>query len=210
MYQVDEIWEDIQMKIYKLPSVFAAAFILVTPALCPGAEVDELKARVSALEERLASLEKSVAPLIAKAEAEQIRASRQDSETYTRDELRAIESLYQVANKKWRSKEAQNSLRTLVQKYDKANRTGCAILYLGQMSTGNEKIEHLKRAIEQFGDCFYGDGVQVGAYARFLLGHTYLESDKPEEAERLFKEIRENYSDAIDHRGNLLSGLIPE
>ena len=98
----------------------------------------------------------------------------------------------------------------LVDKYDKANRTGCAILYLGQMTSGEEKAEHLKTAIEQFSDCFYGNGVQVGAYARFLLGHLYLDTDKPEQAKELFDQIKKDYPAAIDHRGNPLLAMLPE
>ncbi len=201
------------MKTRKLSLVFFLAFFLQSTAICSASELEELKAQVAALEARLALLEKSLKPLIAEAEIEQLRTpqrirarkrTRQDATNYTQAERREIESLYQVANKKWGTQEAQDSLRTLVEKYDKANRTGCAILYLGQMSQGKEKIEHLKRAIEQFGDCFYGDGVQVGAYARFLLGQVHLEGDSPEEAKKLFDELRDDFPGAIDHRGNLL------
>lgn len=207
------------MKTCKFLLAFFAVLALTPSVLCSASELEKLKAQVVALEARLTLLEKSLNPLIAKAEVEQLRTSqqirarkrmRQDAANYTQDERREIESLYQVANKKWRTQEAQNSLRTLVKKYDKANRTGCAILYLGQMSQGKEKIEHLKRAVEQFGDCFYGDGVQVGAYARFLLGQVYLEGDSPEKAKKLFDELRDNFPGAIDHRGNLLVSHLPE
>ncbi len=212
-------YENLPMKTDKLPSIFFTAWLLASPALCSASELDELKARVAALEARLTSLVKSLQPSIAKAKTEQLRAAqqlrarkrmRQDSTNYTRDELRSIESLYQVANKQWGTEQARESLRTLVQKYGKANRTGCAILYLGQMSHGKEKIQHLQHAIEQFGDCFYGDGVQVGAYARFLLGQDYLSHNQPRKAKKRFDEIRDQYPDAIDHRGNSLVALLPE
>ena len=135
---------------------------------------------------------------------------RQDAKTYSAQERQEIESLYQVANKKWKTQEARNSLKMLVDKYNKANRTGCAILYLGQMNRGDEQLGYFKQAIADFSDCFYGDGVQVGAYARLLLGQVYLRNGNTELAKTLFDEIRKDYPDSIDHRGNSLVGKLPQ
>lgn len=131
----------------------------------------------------------------------------QDRKTYTQQDLKEIESLYQIANKQWNSPEAQESLKKLTDKYAKANRTGCALLYLGQMASGEEKEKYLKRAVDEFSDCWYGDGVQVGAYARFYLANYYQESGKKAEASTLFDEIRKDYPDAIDHKGRLLADM---
>ena len=189
------------------------------PAFGLASETAQLEERITTLEARIVALEKSLAPLIEKAKREQLLESQQrqarermrrDAENYSRNELREIEKLYQVANKKWRSVEARQSLQQLVQKYDQANRTGCAILYLGQMSEGEEKVKYLKRAIDQFGDCYYGDGVQVGAYARYLLGYYYQSHDRQEQAEEMFEEIRRSFSNAVDHRGNSLLAQLPE
>lgn len=133
---------------------------------------------------------------------------RKDLESYSQDELREIETLYQVANKQWRSEEGKESLRKLISKYSAANRTGCALLYLGQMSTGDEQINYLKQAIENFSDCFYGDGVQVGAYARFVLWYRYRNDGEQEKAEKLAEEIKTDYPDAIDHRGRNIVALL--
>jgi len=207
------------MRIGKISLAALIVFLLVAPKVSSAVEVDELNARIEGLEKRLASLEKSLLPLIEKAERESQLAlqqqqarlrMRKDADNYSRNELQEIEKLYQVANKKWGTKEAQESLQKLVEKYDKANRTGCAILYLGQMSKGDDQVKHLQQAIEDFDDCFYGDGVQVGAYARFMLGHVYLKGDKLQEAEKLFDELREGYAGAIDHRGNLLLAMLPK
>ena len=131
------------------------------PASGLASETAQLEERITTLEARIVALEESLAPLIEKAKREQLLESQQrqarvrmrsDADNYSRNELREIEKLYQVANKKWRSAEARQSLQQLVEKYDQANRTGCAILYLGQMSEGEEKVKHLKRAIDQFGD----------------------------------------------------------
>jgi uncharacterized protein YdaT len=130
---------------------------------------------------------------------------RQDSEIYSREDLKKIESLYQVANKKGlSSEEAEKSLKELLSKYKKANRTGCALLYLGQMGDGDEQIKYLQLAIDEFGDCFYGDGVQVGAYARFILSGCYSQRGEKEKAAKLIEEIKSNYPDAIDHKGRSL------
>jgi tetratricopeptide (TPR) repeat protein len=147
------------------------------------------------------------------AEKQQRRARERmgrDAEIFSDSERGEIESLYQIANKKWKTPEAKESLKKLVEKYKSANRTGCAILYLGQMSRGEEKIAYLKQAIANHDDCFYGDGVQVGAFARFLLAHAYRQAGNAEMADSLFDEIREDYKDAIDHSGNSLVAQLPQ
>ena len=173
--------------------------------------------RVADLEKRVSKLEEIVKPIIAQQNAQKQREllgskARErmilDSEVYSQDELREIESLYQVANKKWGSDEGVKSLEQLISKYKKANRTGCAVLYLGQMNKGDEQIGYLKRAIEEFSDCYYGDGVQVGAYARFMLAGVYLRKGKKEEAMKLLEEIKTDFPDAIDHRGRSLVEII--
>lgn len=138
------------------------------------------------------------------------KRTAEDRKTYTPDQLREIEQLYQVANKQWRSQEAKESLKTLIAKYPKANRTGCALLYMGQMSSSEEKENYLKQAIKDFGDCFYGDGVQVGAYARYHLGYYYQSTGKSKEAQQLFNEIRKDYPTAITHKGKLLVDSLPK
>jgi hypothetical protein len=176
-----------------------------------------LEQRVAELEKEVAELKASLAPVIEKAKTEEIVARqrnaartrmRKDAEIYSSDELKEIENLYQVANKNWRTDEGKDSLKKLISKYDKANRTGCALLYLGQMSEGDEQVKYLKQAIENFSDCYYGDGVQVGAYARYYLAHHYRKSDESEKAAALFAELAELYPDAINHKGKLLSTLI--
>ena len=134
--------------------VVLLVFIVATSALAHDrARLEALEKRVQQLEERVAALASSTAPAVAKATAEQrvneqrTRARermRKDASVYSRDQLREIESLYQVANRKWQSQEGKDSLKQLIEKFDKANRTGCALLYLGQMSKGEEmnKVRH--------------------------------------------------------------------
>ena len=133
---------------------------------------------------------------------------RKDRAIYTTEQRREIETLYQVANKQWRSVEGKDSLKALIEKYDKANRTGCALLYLGQMSKGKEREEYLLEAINGFSDCFYGNGVQVGAYARYYLAYYYKENGQEEEAKEMFREIASRYPNAVNHKGRFLADLI--
>lgn len=76
------------------------------------------------------------------------------------------------------------------------------------MSTGDEQIEYLQQAIDSFSDCFYGDGAQVGAYARFVLLCRYHRDGGKEKTDRLAEEIRTGYSNAIDHRGRKIVDLL--
>jgi hypothetical protein len=133
-----------------------------------------------------------------------VRRTTQDQEKYTQQQLRDAEQLYAVANQKWGTPEAKESLQTMIQKYSDINRTGCAVLYLAQMSQGDERAHYLQECIDKYNDCFYGDGVQVGAYARFLLAGDYKNQGETEKAKALFVEIKSKYADAIDHGGDLL------
>jgi hypothetical protein len=72
------------------------------------------------------------------------------------------------------------------------------------MSKGEDRAKGLQNCIDEYNDCFYGDGVQVGVYARFLLAQDYKSQGDMEKAKALFDEIKSKYADAIDHGGNLL------
>jgi TolA-binding protein len=197
-------------------------------------QIQELQAHVKRLEARLAELERKVAPMLARQggggggaegaaepaaqnaqallQKNQIKARermRADLKKHKQDELRKAEELYQVANKNWRSEEAKQSLQQMVEQFPDINRTGCAVLYLGQYATGEERERLLTDAAEKYGDCYYGNGVQVGAYARFLLGLYYQENSQADKAKKLFDEIRTKYADATDHRGRSLVAQIP-
>lgn len=130
-----------------------------------------------------------------------------DRQHYQPAEIAEIEALYQVANKNWRSDEARASLKKLLDKFDKSNRTGCATLYMGQMSTGAERLEYLTRAVEKFSDCYYLDGCQVGGYGRLVLGVTLWENGEKDKARARFDEIRRDYAGAIGHRGDLITEM---
>ena len=190
---------------------------LVLMCLAPIARADddqaktiaELQAKVASLEKRVAELEKMLAPMQADARQRALRSlfekrMEQDAKKYKPDQLREAEQMYQVMNKNWRSDEGKAALAKMIEKYPDVNRTGCAELYLGQVSDGDDKVQHLQTAIDKHSDCIYGDGVQVGAYARYLLALYYKQQSDNAKANSLFDQIRKDYPDAIDHSGRLL------
>jgi hypothetical protein len=97
----------------------------------------------------------------------------------------------------------------MIKKYPDINRTGCAMLYVAQKSQGDARTQYLQTCIEKFNDCFYGDGVQVGVYARFLLAGDYLLAGQSEKAAALYRDITTKYPDAVDHSENRLVDKIP-
>ena len=162
---------------------------------------------------KVSQLEKLMAPVKAQqtAQARQtaLRAKfnqemAQDRQKYSREQLADAERLYQVANQKWGTLEASNSLQEMIQKYPDIDRTGCAVLYVAQMSQGGDRTLYLQDCIDKYNDCFYGDGVQVGVYARFLLAQDYQKNRETQKAKALLDEIKTQYPGAVDHGGNLL------
>ena len=132
----------------KTTGMIATALVVLLGWTCAAQSQDELKQKVHELEKRVAKLEAGLGPVLARIAREQAveeqrlkaRARmRQDSEVYSREALSKIEGLYQIANKKWGSEAGKESLKQLVSHYDKANRTGCALLYLG----GDRRIQWL-------------------------------------------------------------------
>ena len=69
---------------------------------------------------------------------------------------------------------------------------------------------YLKTAIKDHGDTWYGNGVQVGAFARAQLATYYAASGKVDEAKKLAREVVERFPGAVDHRGRALADLLRE
>ena len=193
-------------------------------------QLRQLRERVQQLEERLAKAEAELAAARASTAAAQEQAagqqqddaaatreqidaqrnkararSRQDAKNYQPEQLAEAEQLYQVANKNWRAPEAIVSLKQMIEKYPDVNRTGCAVLYLGQMSEGDTREEYLKRAVEKHSDCYYFNGVQVGGYGRYLLALYYHDLGRTDEAKKLLQELISKYPDALTHRQQRLA-----
>ena len=191
------------------------ALLMLATALPPLAAQED-----PAVRERSSELEKKItetgAPAASDRKLERMREDNkadakkraaEDSRHYKPAEQQEIESLYQVANKNWRTDEARESLKKLLDKYDKSNRTGCATLYMGQMSNGKDRLEYLTRAVEKFSDCYYLDGCQVGGYGRFVLALTLWESGEKDKARALLGELKTKYKNATDHSGRPMSQI---
>lgn len=134
---------------------------------------------------------------------------RQDREKYSAEQLKDAEDLYQIANKDWRSDGARAALKAMIEKYPDINRTGCAVLYMGQMSRDAGEAEHrFRQAIDDYSDCWYLNGAQVGGLARLYLAGKYAREGRLDEAGKLLDEIEQDYPNAIDHRGRLLSSHV--
>jgi hypothetical protein len=176
-------------------------------------DVAQLTQRVFQLEKQVREMSQLLEPLKAQQAIDNRRKTFrerfekkvvEDQQKYSSEQLRDAEKLYQVANQNWGSPEALQSLQAMIQKYPDINRTGCAILYVAQNSQGEERTKYLQDCIEKYNDCFYGDGVQVGVYARFLLAGDHRSKGDEKKAEALYNEIRTRYANAVDHSGKLL------
>jgi hypothetical protein len=132
----------------------------------------------------------------------------QDTARFSNAELERIEALYQPANRNVASPEALRGLLTLLEQFPNSNRAGCARLYLAQTSSVKEAEAHLRSAIATCTNCWYGDGVQVGALARYQLAALLVRSGRASEAEPLQAELRTFFADAVDHSGAILVDLL--
>jgi len=128
----------------------------------------------------------------------------QDRAKYAPDQLRKAENLTGVADQGYGTAEGSNTCQTIIRDYPDSNRAGCAMLYLAQMAEGEERAQDFQQCIDKYNDCFYGDGVQVGVYAKFQLAEDYQSQGETAKAKALFDEIKTKYPKAIDHTGTLL------
>jgi hypothetical protein len=177
-------------------------------------DVEQLKQKVAQLEKQVREIAQLLEPLKTQQAAESRRKAlrpkfekrmAQDREKHTPEQMHEAENLMRMADQQWGSAEANQSCQTLIRKYPGLDRAGCAMLYIAQMSRGDDRAKYLQNCIEKYDDCFYGDGVQVGAYARFLLAADYRSKGEGEKATALYTELKSKYPDAIDHNGRLLA-----
>ncbi len=183
-----------------LPALFVMALATLHPTAA-SAKPKEKDAPVSA-----AQLERIREKNVRKAR-EKMAA---DSKEYRRDDYTRLEELYQKGNANPRTPENQVFLKQVVEKFPKSNRAGCAALYLGRYTKGDEQEKYLELAIEKFSDCYYGDGTNVGGYARFILGMMKHQAGKQSAAKKLFEELRKDYADTTDHGGRMVVESLPE
>lgn len=143
-----------------------------------------------------------------KRKAEEMMA--RDSRVVSARDMSDLEQTYQIANRNSRSPEAIEALKKVLEKYPKSNRAGCAALYLGRWTQGEDREKYLKLAIDQYSKSYYLDGTSVGGSARLILGHLYKQAGKEVEANKLFEEIRKDYADAQGHLGELIVEQLPK
>ena len=98
----------------------------------------------------------------------------------------------------------QRAYATLIQRFAKSNRAGCAALYLARVATGDDQKAKLQQAIRDYNDAWYGDGTQVGPYARTLLALQLKKAGDIDGARRLAAEVATYTPDAVEHQGRSL------
>jgi regulator of replication initiation timing len=180
-------------------------------------EIVKLKERVAELEKKVEDISRFLEPL--KGQQDTITTRRKalqdkitkryelDRTKYSQDQLMDAETTFSVLSQKGGQPEAKQSLDKLIKDYPECNRTGCAMLYTAQRAQGEERVKLLQTCIDKYGDCVYGDAVQVGAFARYILAREYIAKGDMAKADALAAEIKRNYPGAIDHSGNLLLDL---
>jgi hypothetical protein len=103
---------------------------------------------------------------------------------------------------------AEQILEDLVQRYPRANRSGCSLLQLAQQTSGARREAALRRAIRFDGDAWFENGVQVAALARALLAVHLAGLDRFDEAEQVAAELVTRFPGAIDQTGATLDDTL--
>jgi len=138
-----------------------------------------------------------------------IRAA-QDAALYSPAQRTEIESLYEVAKRNWRTPEPHESLQRLLKEFGRANQTGWAVFFRGEKSDGQDRIDYLTRAVQEFSDCFFPDGCQIGGYGRYLLAKSLWAKGEKGRARAVLDELKTQYAQATDHNGQPMSQLVEE
>jgi hypothetical protein len=185
------------------PRTWLTLLALAALSSCARPSEDDaaLLLRIEALEERVAALE-STAPAPSARDLLAARMER-DVQRLGAERVQEIERHYRAASLDLDNPESLAALAAFVDepRYAGANRVGCALLYLGRMGPPDKAEGWLRRAIAEHGDARYGDGVQVGAYARLVLASMLRERGETAGADDLMQELRDRYPEAVDHGG---------
>lgn len=183
-------------------------------------QIQALEAKVAELEHRLDEMQGASPQLTP--EQQQGRERMQsyrgkyqeryglDVRTHPQAKVVEVENAFaETQRNNFRSPEFIEALKKFVKKYPGFNRTGCALCQLVGSSTEFPDAEqYFKECIPKYDDCYWEDGVQVGPFARFNLAWHYKHAGQNDKAEALYKEIKDNYPDSIDHTGQLLVDVI--
>lgn len=131
----------------------------------------------------------------------------QDAARFSEEQLGEIEELYGTRGS-FTVDPRRAALRQVVERFPGSNRAGCALLYLARAAEGDEQEALLRQAIDRYGASWYGDGTQVGAYARTLLALRLARVGRMEEARRLAQEVVTEFPGAVDHTGQPLKAVL--
>ncbi len=155
--------------------------------------------------------EQSSPPLRTIDELRQAAFERMDKDAifYSKEERVEIEKLYQFWKTR-KGKERQAIAITLLRRFPKANRTGCTLYLLALDNARQKRIDLLKQVIQNHSDCWFGNGMQVGATARYHLIRILMETGKQEEAEQYREELNTLFPDAVDGIGKRFSELLKD
>jgi hypothetical protein len=125
-----------------------------------------------------------------------------DKDTYTAQELVEIEALYGQGSIK--TEAGQRAYALLIEGFPDSNRAGCAALYLARIAAGDDQKAKLEHVIQSYNDSWYGDGTQVGAYARTLLALQLKKDGQIDAARLLAAEVAAYTPNAVEHQGRSL------
>jgi hypothetical protein len=81
---------------------------------------------------------------------------------------------------------------------------------LAYYQKGNKQETSLLKVISKYSDCYYGDGVNVGACAKYFLARYYLSRNKMEKVQSILNDLRKNHRTAISHNQKNLASLVEE
>ncbi len=129
----------------------------------------------------------------------------EDDKYYTSQERRELAELYMSWYKTKKVNEQKAIAQKFLRRYPKANAAGWVQLNLAHISPRQEEIKLLKQAIKDYNDCYYLNGVQVGALARSRLVKCLNRIGKKEEAEKYLRELKESYPTATDYYGKFFT-----
>jgi hypothetical protein len=103
---------------------------------------------------------------------------------------------------------SKEALLKLVAMFPTANRAGCALRYLAQLSPPAEREAFLTRTIADHSDAWYGDGTQVGPFAKAQLAALYASTGRQAEALTRAEEVAREFPESVDHSGSRLTDTL--
>ncbi|MFL2859145.1 MAG: hypothetical protein ACJ0BW_00195 [Pontiellaceae bacterium] len=162
-----------------------------------------LELRVKQLEKQInILLEKEIEDDAAKNErSKALYRILRDGEVYSREELREAERIFRFISNSSTDVSVEKELSILREKYPAANQTGCALITWALNQKEESKITALNEVITNHSDCYFSDGVNVGAFARLYLALHLRSINEIDNSLLLINEIKSSYPYAIDHKG---------